>query len=157
MKNEAEFCTCIVKSLNEVGIGYKIPDPTTDFGSTSKRCFDIIGRIDNKPVYCEAKFNKSMSAFNTNRIEPHQSFYLDEFQKVQDSLCLIALGVRVGRGDIRAYLFNWNDLSDLYKKGFSIHAKYLEKLSYNEIHKGLFTFNNIITIDDLKKVYGGEL
>lgn len=157
MRSEAEYCTCIVKSLNEIGTGYKIPDPSSDYGTTSKRCFDIIGRIKNQPVYCEAKFNKSMCAFNLNRIEEHQARYLDEFLKVKDSLCYIALGVQVSRGDCRSYIFDWKDLSELYKKGFSIHAKYLEKLPYNKVHKGLFSFDNIITIVDLKNVYGGEL
>lgn len=156
MKNEAEYCTCIVKSLNEVGVGFKIPDSTGTW-ATSKRCFDIIGRINAHPAYIEAKFNKSMSAFNLARIEPHQATYLDEFAKIPNAVCIIALGVQAGRGDVRSYLFDWRDLSDLYKKGFSIHSKYLEQLPYNKISKGLFDFYNIIKKEDLQKVYGEEL
>lgn len=157
MKKESEFCTCIVKSLNLVGTGYKIPDSNSNFSNSSIRCFDIIGRISDKPVYCEAKFNKTMSAFNLGRIEDHQSFFLDEFSKVKDSLCYIALGVNYARADIRAYIFDWKDLRELYQKKFSIHAKYLEKLSYNEIHKGIFSFDNIITKQDLINIYGESI
>lgn len=158
MKKESEFCTCIVKSLNQVGIGYKIQDPNSNFSSTTVRCFDIIGRINDRAVYCEAKFNKIMSAFNLfSRIEDHQAYFLDEFSQVKDSLCYIALGVNYARADIRAYIFDWRDLRELYQKKFSIHAKYLEKLSYNKIHKGIFSFDNIITKQDLINIYGESI
>lgn len=158
MKKESEYCSCIVKSLNESGnLGFKIPDPTGQFSQTIKRCFDIIGRIDNKPLYIEAKFNKEPSAFNLNRIEEHQCFFLDEFAKIPDAVCLIALGVQWGRGDLRSFLFEWRDLSYLYKKGFSFHKKELEKLPYNKVSKGVFDFNNIINKETIVSIYGGDI
>lgn len=152
MKNEAEFCTCIVKSLNEVGIGYKIPDATGTWVTTA-RCFDIIGRIGDKACYIEAKFNKSPSSFNLKRIEPHQYRYLNEFCQVKDSLSFILFGMTYGRGDTRAFIFEWDIMKKLYEKEFSFHQKHLEKLPYNPIKKGIFEFKNIIsekTLTDLK-------
>ena len=76
MRSEAQYCTCIVKSLNSIGdLAYKIPDASGNW-ATSIRVFDIMGRKDNKPLYLEAKFNKDPSAFNLNRIEDHQAYYL---------------------------------------------------------------------------------
>lgn len=143
MKNEAEYCTCIVHSLNNIGIGFKIPDPSGNF-VTTKRCFDIIGRIDNKPVYIEAKFNNKLSSFNLKRIEKHQYEYLNEFCQIDNSLCYICFGMNYGRGDIRSFVFDWNLMKILYEKDFSFHQKHLEKLPYNKIKKNEFLFENII-------------
>lgn len=157
MRNEAQYCTSIVKSLNAVGdLGWKIPDPHGDFVS-SLRVFDIMGRKDNKPLYLEAKFNKDPSAFNLNRIEDHQAYYLDEFAKIPDAFCYIALGVQWKRGETRSFIFDWRDISVLYHKGFSIHKKELEKLPYNLIKKDIFTFDNIITKETLVSIYGESI
>ena len=154
MKTEAEYCSVIIHSLNEAGIGYKIPDPTGQFAATIKRCFDIIGRIDDYPAYIEAKFNKSMSACSMKRVEEHQAFYLDEFSKVPNAKCYLAWGIQVARGDCRSYIFDWRAVSELYKKQHSFHIKHLEKLPYNEIHKGIFKFENIITKEDIINACG---
>jgi hypothetical protein len=157
MRNEAQYCTSIVKSLNAAGdLGWKIPDPHGDFVS-SLRVFDIMGRKDNKPLYIEAKFNKDPSAFNFKRIEPHQSYYLDEFAKIPDAVCYVALGVQWKRGETRSYIFEWRDISQLYHKGFSIHKKELEKLPFNLIKKEVFSFDNIITKDVLISIYGESI
>ena len=67
----------------------------------------------------------------------------------------VILGVNAGRGDQRMYIFEWNDfMGELYKNRFSIHKDKLEKLPYNEVHKGLFNFEKIITRSDLEKIYG---
>ena len=65
MRSEAQYCTCIVKSLNSVGdLAYKIPQPDASGNwATSIRVFDIMGRKDNKPLYLEAKFNKDTEKF----------------------------------------------------------------------------------------------
>lgn len=157
MRSEAQYCTCIVKSFNERGdLAWKIPDPHGDFVS-SLRVFDIMGRQDNKPMYLEAKFNKDPSAFNLNRIEEHQAYYLDEFAKIPDAYCYVALGVQWGRGDCRSFIFDWRDLSALYKKGFSIHKKELEKLPYNPVKKEIFQLDNIINKETLISIYGENL
>ena len=157
MVNEAQYCTCIVNSLNATGdLGWKIPDASGNW-CTSIRVFDIMGRKDNKPLYLEAKFNKEPSAFNFNRIEEHQAYYLDEFAKIPDAVCYVALGVKWARGDTRSFIFEWRDISALYKKGFSIHKKELEKLPYNKVSKDLFTFDNIITKETLVSIYGDSI
>ena len=156
MKKESEFCLVIVKSLD---IGYKIPDPTGQFAKTIKRCFDIMGahHFDGfkehlHPVYIEAKFNKTLSAFNLNRIEDHQAYYLSRFNDVSGAKCFVILGVYAGRGDLRAYVFNWEDLQPYYENGKSIYKKALEKLPYNKVHKGVFVFDKIIYKEDLEEV-----
>ena len=154
MKTEAEYCSVVIHSLNDAGIGYKIPDPTGQFAATIKRCFDIIGRIGDCPVYIEAKFNKKMSACSMKRVEEHQAFYLDEFAKIPNAMCFLAWGIQVARGDCRSYIFDWRAVSELYKKGHSFHIKDLEKLPYNEIHKNTFQFVNIITKEDIIKACG---
>lgn len=116
-----------------------------------------MGRKDNKPLYLEAKFNKDPSAFNFNRIEDHQAYYLDEFAKIPDAICYIALGVQWKRGETRSFIFDWRDISILYHKGFSIHKKELEKLPYNLIKKDVFTFDNIITKETLVSIYGDSI
>src|SRR5574344_18958 len=142
---ENGFCTIIVNSMH---MGYKIPDPTGMYAMTTKRCCDIIGNLENNGIinaaYIEAKYNKEMSAFNLNRIEPHQAYYLTEFGKASNSICYIILGVHVSRGDLRAYIFDWKDLKPFYDNKASIHAKLLQLLPYNEIHKEKFEFTNII-------------
>lgn len=154
MKTEAEYCSVIMHALNEAGIGYKIPDPSNQFSATIKRCFDIIGRIGDCPVYLEAKFNKKMSACSMKRVEEHQASYLDEFAKIPNAMCFLAWGIQVARGDCRSYIFDWRAVSELYKKGYSFHIKDLEKLPYNEIHKSTFQFVNIITKEDIIKACG---
>ena len=157
MKKESEFCSVIVKSLD---IGYKIPDPTGQYAKTIKRCFDIMGAHDISgfkyvlnSVYIEAKFNKTLSSFNLNRIEEHQAYYLSKFCDVKDSKCFVILGVYVGRGDLRAYIFDWEDLEPYYKAKKSILAKMLKVLPYNEVHKGTFKFEHIITEDELSVIF----
>ena len=151
MKNEAEFCTCIVKSLKEIGTGYKIPDACGTW-VTTERCFDIIGRIGDKACYIEAKYNANPGSFNLKRIEPHQYKYLNEFSQVKDSLSYIIFGMYYGRADTRSFIFDWNIMKKLYEQGFSFHQKHLEKLPYNPIKKGLFEFKNIITEETLKNL-----
>ena len=155
MRYESEFCTTIVKSMH---LGYKIPDESSNFASSSKRCFDIIGSHSfnssaEVPVYIEAKFNKSLSAFNLKRIEEHQSFYLSEFNKIENARCFIILGVYVKRGDLRAYIFNWSDLKPYYDNKKSIHAKALAMLPYNSVIKNHFSFDNIITDKELSLIF----
>lgn len=160
MKKESEFCSVIVKSLD---IGYKIPDPTGQFSKTIKRCFDIMGahhfhgyKEHLHPVYIEAKFNKSMTSFNLNRIEDHQAYYLSRFTDVKDAKCFVILGVYVGRGDLRAYIFDWEYLQPYYEQKKSIYAKALRALPYNEVHKGVFKFDKIITDEELSVIFPAQ-
>ena len=160
MKNEAEFSTI---TKNSIIAGFKIPDPQGMAAMTaSKRAFDGIGMIkenDELVFLCwETKFLKSMGAFSLKRVEEHQDFYLREYRKAKSIKSWVILGVDVGRNDKRAYIFDWDErFGELYKKGFSIHKKYLEKLPYNEIHKKLFEYNNIITFEVLQSIYEEKL
>jgi len=96
-----------------------------------------------------------MGAFSFSKIEPHQNFFLNEYNKCMGVISYVILGVNAGRGDQRMYVFEWNDfMGELYKNRFSIHKDKLEKLPYNEVHKGLFNFEKIITRSDLEKIYG---
>lgn len=96
-----------------------------------------------------------MSAFNFQKIEPHQNYYLNTYNKCNGIISYVILGVNVARGDQRMYVFEWNDfMGELYKNKFSIHKDKLEQLPYNEVHKNLFTFDNIITKETLEKIYG---
>ena len=157
MKSEAELCTVIVKSFT---YGYKIPDESGfQYGAhTGIRCFDGIATqmlADGLHFICwEAKYLKSPGAFSFKRIEPHQNFNLIEFRKAKEVLSYVIVGIDYGRADKRVFVFDWTeDFSNLYKIGFSIHLKELEKLPYNKISKGTFNFDNIITYDMLKKLY----
>ena len=73
MKNEASVCTTFKNSLIAAGFkGYKIPDPSGDYGKTIKRPFDIIGSWANNLLLVEAKFESSLKSFDLQRIEDHQ-------------------------------------------------------------------------------------
>lgn len=154
MKNEADFCVVVKHSLIN---GYKIPDPNNLYSSTSKRVFDGIGSIifnnELKFVCWEAKYLKKPSAFNFNRIEEHQSYYLSEYSKT-GVLSFLILCVNYGRADKRVFIFKWdNNMDDLYKSGFSIHLKNLNKLPYNKINKNTFLFENIIDYNMLNDIF----
>lgn len=154
MKNEAEFCSVVKKSLVH---GFKIPDPTGQFAMTIARAFDGIGAIEREDglhfVCWEAKHIKGLSAFNFGRIETHQDMWLRRYNECVGVECYVMLGVSVSRGDNRAYIFRWDEnMGTLYANKYSIHKKFLEKLPYNEIHNGTFELKNIITYDDLTKL-----
>jgi penicillin-binding protein-related factor A (putative recombinase) len=124
------------------GCHYKIRDLSGL--ATAKQPFDLFGAIKDAPAYVEVKFNKTTSSFNLNRIEPHQADWLDKFSRVNGAICLVILGVHVKRGDLRSYVFNWKSLATKYREKHSYWWKDLEKLPYNEVKKGVFTFENVI-------------
>ena len=142
--------------------GFKIPDASGQFAATIKRAYDGIGLIEKNGElhFCcwEAKWLKDLSAFNFKRVEEHQDYFIRAHRKAVGVLGYVIVGVDAGRSDKRAYIFDWNeDFGKLYQKGFSIHAKQLDQLPYNPIVKGTFFFDKVITIDDLKKLYGDRL
>lgn len=153
MKSEAEFCTIVNHSLI---CGNKIPDPSSAFSSTTKRCFDGIGMLEVdgqlKFLCWEAKLLKKPMAFNFNRIESHQSYFLNEYKK-SGILCYVIVCVDYGRADKRVFIFDWDERMDsLYREGFSIHLKKLNCLPYNKVEKKQFKFENIISYEDLIKI-----
>ncbi|MCQ2209185.1 MAG: hypothetical protein MJZ34_02725 [Paludibacteraceae bacterium] len=163
MKNESEFCTIVKNSLSN---GYKIPDPSSQFSSTTLRCFDGIGQLPEnfvipggnpgvmRFVCWEAKHLKKMQSFSFKRVEEHQDKYLSIYGKSQGVVSLLIVGVDAGPRDKRAYVFDYMDCGiDLYKAAFSIHMKYLKQLPFNKITKKLFTFENIIHWSDIENVY----
>lgn len=154
--NESEFCTIIKNSFPKDFI-YKIPDPTGQFSMTIKRTFDGIGMIEVDreihPLYWEAKYLPKAGAFNFNRIEVHQDYYLRFYKKIPNAISYIIVGINFGRADKRVFIFDWDeDFGKLYKEGFSIHKKVLEKLPYNKISKGKFAVENIITYKKLMEL-----
>lgn len=163
MKNEAELCTVIKKSLVD---GYKIPDESgfQTGAHSSIRCFDGIGMLsadkfggsnnDLNFICWEAKLMKNPGAFSFKRLQPWQNEYLSKYAKARDVRSLVIVGVDYGRADKRVFVFRWDDnFSDLYNIGFSIHLKELNKLPYNSISKGVFEFANIINYNDLVGIY----
>ena len=147
MKNESEFCTIIKNSMVD---GFKIPDPSGDFAMTIKRAFDGIGMIekDNKFTFVcwEAKFLKELKAFSFKNVRDHQDYYLNSYTRADNILCYLIVGIDVSRTDKRAYIFDYKDIGhELYQKEISLHKSILDKLPYNPIKNGLFSFNNIIT------------
>ena len=165
MKNESEFCTIIRNSMQS---GFKIPDASGSFTSTSMRAFDGIGLLpecytgesddpENFSFICwEGKFMKVMGAFSFSRIEAHQAQYLYAYQKAKNVYSYVILGMDLGRNDKRAYVFEVDDLFIQYfTNGLSIHKKYLEQLPYEIIKKGKFEFNrsNLITSDKIQNLY----
>lgn len=111
--------------------------------------------IDNELrfVCWEAKFLKKPMAFNFNRIEEQQSYYLAQYAHAKSIVSYVIVGVDYGRSDKRVFVFNWDDnMAALYKKGFSIHLKHLNKLPYNRVSKGAFSFENIVYYKDLQEL-----
>ena len=176
--SEKEINTIVKKSFGKDGFGFKISDPPKSAATcTQKNPFDGFGVIDidlikdynfkqqkayeNKyvPLYWESKFSKELSAFALKRIEEHQAYYLNHTLKLRDTFSVVPFGVYVKRGEVRIYLFDWEALTDLYKREFSIHKKFLEKLPYNKviIKDGTFSIDHIIIKDDLNKVYGYDI
>lgn len=141
MKSEAEFCTIIKNSLT---IGFKIPDPTGNFSFTIERLFDGIGAFQGKPVYFEAKFLPELKAFNLQIIMDHQIAGLYSFKKaLPNSLCWIILGIKVGHGDNRVFIFD--DIDMIIKRRNNKEnflKKELEILPYFQIRKELIDLTN---------------
>jgi penicillin-binding protein-related factor A (putative recombinase) len=148
---ERDFGKYIIHSLEATGgCGYKIRDIGAYGGmkiATQKNPFDIFGIICNpepKSVYIESKHFKEFKAFNLKKIEPHQAYWLTKFSLPKDSEVYVILSVQVKRADLRVYIFDWRYLQPMYEAGYSFFAKELDKLPYNEVHKGIFEFKNII-------------
>ena len=53
-----------------------------------------------------------MGAFPFSKIEPHQNFFLNEYNKCMGVISYVILGVNAGRGDQRMYVFEWNDFME---------------------------------------------
>jgi len=180
--SEKNINTMVKNSLAVTGgFCFKIADPQKGAAmSSQKNPFDGFGVISPKviagaktfldvypgkydadyvPLYWESKFKSTFEAFSLTLVEEHQGYYLDWVSKLPNSLTLLPLGVYMGRGDIRVYLFDWNAVSPLYHKRFSIHKAYLEKLPYNQVtlKTGLFEAANIITKGDLDAIYGVDV
>jgi hypothetical protein len=118
------------------------------YGMTAKNPCDGFGTIARgnvfTPIYWESKFNKNCAAFNLNRIEDHQAEALSNFIKVDNAEVYVILGLKVKRGLLVAYVFDWRTLKAKYESKYSFWYKELETLPYNKVEKGIFTFENII-------------
>ena len=155
--NEAQFCGIIKNSFPKDWI-FKIPDPSGDFAMTVKRAFDGIGMIqkeDGIHFLCwEAKYLSKAGAFNFQRIELHQDFFLRQFRHAMGVISYVIVGIDFGRADKRVFIFDWDeDFGKLYTEGFSIHKKILEKLPYNKVTKQAFEVKNIIDYKTLMSFY----
>jgi penicillin-binding protein-related factor A (putative recombinase) len=138
MTSEAEVCTILKNSFIAQSHNlYKIPDPSSDYGSTIQRPFDMFGRYKKQPVYMEVKYSNGLKSFNLKEIHDHQYANLLEYSKVENSLCLIALGVKVARGDSRIYIWDVNYIHSRFLEGKNILKKELELLPFYRIKKKL--------------------
>ena len=149
MVNEQELCTVIRNSVNGTAnsIAWKIPDPTSSFGSATKRPFDLFGTLNGVPFYAEAKYMKTALSFDLQDIEDHQIESLLEVQKSNPSCkCYIILGMKWDRGDTRVYFFP--DMKDIALRRKE-HRNYLKKdlalLPYISVRKDLLDLSELIT------------
>jgi penicillin-binding protein-related factor A (putative recombinase) len=140
MNNEASVCTIFKNSLllsNEVM--HKIPDPSSNYSSTTQRPFDMFGSWQGKPLYVECKFMNKMQSFNLQTIQDHQIDNLCNFKKrILNAESWIVLGVHAGRGDNRIYVF---------KDIFEIEERRKAKENYKM--KDLLTFSFLPVKKDL--------
>lgn len=159
MNSEAEVCTIFASSINT---GYKIPDPTSNFGQTIIRPFDGLGMVEKEDglhfLCWEGKYLSKMCAFNFGMVQPHQHAYLMEYSKAMGVEAYLAVGVKFARGKNFIYVFDYKDVNILFIKRKSIHSKFLMKLPYMQVHKNKIEFDlsNVITLDKLKEVYGEQ-
>lgn len=84
--NEKDLNRTIVRSLNELGWGYKISDDAQNFTGTVKKPFDYFGCTDDFFIFGESKLVKGLYSFNFNRIQPHQ---FESLNKVRSSANLL--------------------------------------------------------------------
>lgn len=136
MKDEAEACRILKNSFILQGHHlYKIPDPSSDWGSTIQRPFDLFGRYQDKSLYIECKYSNGLKSFNLDSIQEHQIEGLLEFSKIKDSLCYIFLAVRVSRGDSRFYFWPIQEIYSRYLSKENFKKKELETLPYYHVKK----------------------
>ena len=179
--SEKNINTMVKNSLALAGgFCFKIADPPKSAAmSAQKNPFDGFGVISASamkceayaarylgqdrsgyvPAYWESKFLGEFGAFSLKMLEDHQAGYLDWCAKLPRAVVLTPLGIYHDRGDMRIYLFDWNALSPLYAKGFSIHKKFLAKLAFNQvtIKTKTFSTNNVIMAEDLLAAYGEDI
>ncbi len=86
--NEKDLNRILVKSINEIGFGYKISDEAANYYGTSKKPFDIIGVTNKFMIFGESKLIKGgLYAFNFKKIESHQIVALS---KIKQSLQILS-------------------------------------------------------------------
>jgi hypothetical protein len=151
MYNEATICTIFKNSvIANKGWCAKIPDPASSFGISSQLPFDLFGVLNSKPLYCEVKYISTLKSFDLQRIEDHQIENLMNIQSLlPDSHCWIVLGVKVGRGDVRLYIFNnIIEVNDRRKLRNNYLKKELLTLPYYLVKKGIIDFNTNYVIGE---------
>ena len=141
--DESKICTIIKNSyIQHGGFAYKLSDPTSMYNQTIERPFDLIAVYDSKPIYIEAKYMSKMQSFNLNHIQDHQILNLLTIKGLMpDSECIIALGIKVGRGDVRIYYFT--DILEINERRLNKQnylKKELELLPYFKVNKDLIDF-----------------
>lgn len=138
MLNEAQACTIIKNSFLEQGhYLFKIPDPSGNFAMTIQRDLDMVGRYSDRPVYMEVKYLNGLKSFNLRLIKEHQMTALLEYKEINNSLCLIALGVNVARTDKRLYIWDLDFIYPRYLNKENILKKELEVTPFYKIKKGI--------------------
>lgn len=154
MKNEAEFNGIVVKSLNQSGWAYKVPDQVsliTGFGAPKP--FDIVGiykdkKGEGRPVYIESKFLPRVESFNFSRLEDHQIEALSKCQNLlgDKALVLLLICVDFGRAEKRVYFYkDMKEIGDRKRNKKNILKKEFESTNnYTTIKKGLINFEDIL-------------
>lgn len=144
MVNEADFNRDIGKSLDWY---YKIADDGSSIGIGGKRPFDGFGILGGKPIYWEAKYLHSPSAFNFKNLKQHQIDNLVTISTLApDAVCFFILGVSFSPRELRAYVFT--DMLDIKRRkdeSKSILLKDLKSLTnYTVKDKGKFDLRRFI-------------
>lgn len=154
MKNEAEFNGIVVKSLNQSGWAYKVPDQVslvTGYGAPKP--FDIVGIYRNltgegMPVYIESKFLHRVESFNFSRLENHQLEALLKCQNLlgEKALVLLLICVDFGRAEKRVFFYkDMKEIENRKNNKKSILKKEFESSNnYTTIKKGLINFEDIL-------------
>lgn len=146
MKDEAELNLIVKQAIIADGKGWasKIPDPSSDYAKTVQRPFDGLAILPNgTPVYWEGKFLNKMESFNLQDIKDHQIENLCCIKELNPNLeCWIVLGVKVGRGDNRVFIFSDPfKIRDRRLAKNNYYAKELLTLPYEKVFKGAITLS----------------
>ena len=148
---ESDFNSIVVKSLNEKGFGYKIPDTFSVYTQQrNKAPYDLFGYYDGKFICCESKWLQKPQSFPFTRLEDHQIENLIkayEFLGV-NAISLFLIGIDFGRNDKR--VFYWKN-EDLYiirdrknKKENILKKEFENRQNYIKIQKNLIDIDMIV-------------
>ena len=115
-KPEQQFLTDLKRSFKRRGVWfYKIPDTPVSARFTPAKPFDAVLCFDSNFIGLEAKWldwTKRSSGLSFKMLRETQHLGLSDIEK-NKGMALVALGVRVARGDVRAYFWEYSRFKKL--------------------------------------------